>query len=130
MKRRIVIILICIVSVVLAHGQSSFEIPQKLKVGIKKGDAAMVADYFNEHIEMSITKKENLYSKTQAEFVLQKFFRSHKPQNFYIDHQGGKKNTNYIIGNLQTRNGNFKLILLLKKNGKTVKVHQLRIEHE
>ena len=111
-------------------GQNNIEMPEKLKTGIKKGEAKTVALFFNENIEMSIEGDENVYSSRQAEFVLQKFFRSHKPKSFMINHQGNKNNTSYIIANLETFNGNYKMVFLLKKSEHTVKIHQLRIENE
>ena len=111
-------------------GQDKIEMPEKLKTGIKKGDAQTVAIFFNENIEMSIEGDENIYSSRQAEFVLQKFFRAHKPKSFLINHQGYKNNTSYVIANLQTFEGNFKMIFLLKRTEITVKIHQLRIENE
>ncbi|PLX17810.1 MAG: hypothetical protein C0599_13275 [Salinivirgaceae bacterium] len=111
-------------------GQDKIEMPEKLKTGIKKGDAQTVAIFFNENIEMSIEGDENIYSSRQAEFVLQKFFRAHKPKSFLINHQGYKNNTSYVIANLQTFEGNFKMIFLLKRTEVTVKIHQLRIENE
>ncbi|ALO17114.1 hypothetical protein L21SP5_03503 [Salinivirga cyanobacteriivorans] len=112
------------------HSQTALEMPKKLDLGIKKGDASIVARFFNENLEMAIEGDENIYSARQAEFVLQKFFRAHKPKSFYINHQGGKTNTSYIIGTLSTENGSFKMILLLKKSDISVKIHQLRIENE
>lgn len=111
-------------------GQNKIEMPEKLKTGIQKGKAETVALYFNENIEMSLEGDENIYSSRQAEFVLQKFFRSHKPKKFIINHQGNKNNTSYIIANLQTFNGNYKMIFLLKKSDITVKIYQFRIENE
>lgn len=114
----------------LVHSQATIEIPSKLEMGIKKGDAQVVARFFNENLEIAIEGDENIYSARQAEFVLQKFFRAHQPKSFYINHKGGKKNTSYIIGTLNTVDGNYKLILLLKKSDVSVKIHQLRIENE
>jgi hypothetical protein len=110
--------------------QENLEMPEKLKIGIKKGEAQTVALFFNENIEMSIEGDENIYSARQAEFVLQKFFRAHKPKSFLINHQGIKNNTSYIIASLQTFQGNYKMIFLLKKSDLSVKIHQLRIENE
>ncbi len=110
--------------------QTTLEMPSQLEIGIQKGEAAIIARYFNDNLEMSITGKDKVYSAKQAEFVLQRFFRSHKPKSFFVSHQGGKTQTSYIIGDLKTHNGNFKLILLLKKHNDAVKIHQLRIEND
>jgi hypothetical protein len=128
MKNLLIASLILIGSAV--YSQEKIQMPDKLQTGIKKGDAKIVALFFNENIEMSIEGDENIYSSNQAEFVLQKFFRSHKPKTFSINHQGYKNNTSYIIANLQTFNGNYKMIFLLKKSDQIIKIHQLRIENE
>ncbi len=119
-----------LMSALQIYSQTTLEMPEKLNLGIKKGDASIVARFFNENLEMAIDGEEQIYSARQAEFVLQKFFRANKPKSFYINHKGGKKNTSYIIGTLNTQNGNFKMILLLKKTDIAIKIHQLRIENE
>ncbi len=115
---------------IVCSSQVSMEMPESLEVGIRKGEAAIVARYFNDNLEMSINGEDKIYSAKQAEYVLQRFFRAHKPESFYVSHQGGKTKTSYIIGDLKTNDGNFKLILLLKKHNNVVKIHQLRIEND
>lgn len=126
-----VLLLIALFSISIAvQAQNALEMPKKLETGIKKGDATIVARFFNQNVELSIEGENNIYSCKQAEFVLQKFFRKHKTKSFYIKHQGGKTNTSYIIGNLATTNGNYKLILLLKETNNSIKIHQLRIDND
>jgi hypothetical protein len=110
-----IIAIILIISSISLLGQNRIEMPEKLKTGIKKGEAQTVALFFNENIEMSLEGDEKIYSSRQAEFVLQKFFRAHKPKSFLINHQGYKNNTSYMIASLETFNGNYKMIFLLKK---------------
>jgi hypothetical protein len=115
---------------VQVQAQEALEIPRKIVVGIEKGDAKSVALFFNDNLELAVLGTENIYSKRQAEFILQKFFRENVPQGFYIKHQGGKKNTTYFIADLTTTNGRFKMVILLKETDQLVKIHQLRIENE
>ena len=76
------------------------------------------------------TTNDGVYSKAQAKQIVNNFFNSHtpEPQGFSILHQGGKEGAKYVIGNLITNNGSFRVYFLLKKNNGKEYIHQLRIE--
>jgi hypothetical protein len=58
------------------------------------------------------------------------FFSSHSPKSFSVIHQGGKEGAQYVIGNLDTQKGTFRVYFLLKKNNGKDYIHQLRIEKQ
>ncbi|NOQ74469.1 MAG: DUF4783 domain-containing protein [Crocinitomix sp.] len=66
----------------------------------KTGDATAIATYFGDNVDLSILGKANLYSKSQAEQVLQHFYTDHKPKAFSIMHKGTAKSSKYFIGEL------------------------------
>ncbi len=66
----------------------------------KTGNAAKIALYFGDNVDLSILGKANLYSKSQAQQVLQHFFTEHKPKEFSIIHKGNAKSSQYFIGEL------------------------------
>jgi len=84
--------------------------------------------YFNQNVELVVLENDNVYSKAQAQQIVNKFFSSNPPESFTVIHQGGKEGAQYVIGNLVTGKGTYRVYFLLKKNGGKDYIHQLRIE--
>jgi hypothetical protein len=104
-------------------------IPAEIVKGFSKGDSELLSKYFEEKIELSINKKENIYSKTQAKQIMSKFFKLNTPSLFTKKHIGGKNNSHYVVANLKTKTGIYNVNFLLKKNTKgKLKMQRLRIE--
>jgi len=106
------------------------EIPRDIAIAFKVGTAKELARFFNDNLELSITGKEDIYSKSQAERIVDDFFTKYPPKSFEFIHEGGKTDAQYAIGKLVTFNGNFRVYMLLKKGKGKLLIHQLRIEKE
>ena len=81
--------------------------------------------YFSNCLE-----NENVLSKSHAQQIVNEFFKKNTPQKFSIIHQGGKGDSNYAIGTLETQNGKFRIYFLLKTVNQVSFIHQLRIEKQ
>ena len=127
------IIIALFLSLVLFGGVSVFntdgaDIPEEIILSLKSGNSKTLAKYFNSNIELQILDDENVYSKSQAELIVGNFFKKNPPTGFNIIHNGGTQDAKYIIGNLITTQGTFRVYFLLKdKSGKPL-IHELRIE--
>ncbi len=108
--------------------KSQIEIPNDIIRSLEKGNAKLLSDYFNDNVELVVLDNDNVYSKAQAKQIVKNFFDSFIPESFTIIHQGGKEGSKYVIGNLKTNNGNFRIYFLLKKEKGKDYIHQLRIE--
>ena len=108
---------------------SKSQIPDEIIISLNSGNAKSLSDYFNQTVELVILETDNVYSKAQAQQIVGKFFSDYQPEKFEILHQGGPENAKYVIGNLKTQKGTFRVYFLLKQdsNGKSF-IHQLRIE--
>lgn len=107
------------------------QIPNEIIVSLGNGDSKVLSNYFNQNVELVVLDNDNVYSKAQAQQIVNNFFNNFKPvpeNAFTIIHDGGKEGAKYVIGNLQTNNGNFRVYFLLKKNSGKDYIHQLRIE--
>lgn len=105
-------------------------IPDEVIQGFKDGKAETVSKFFNNSIELIINNQENIYSKTQAEIILKDFFKKNSAQSFSILHQGGKGESKYVIGSLNTSQGKYRITILLKLSNNKTYIHQLRIEKD
>ena len=98
---------------------------------IESGNAKEVSNFFGSEVELKIKDTEAVYSKTEAEIQLKKFFTSHDPNSFKIIHKGSsKKGSQYAIGDLKTSRGNFRTYMLVKQNGGNHYIKELRFEKD
>lgn len=99
---------------------------------LSNGDANAVGAYFDTSIELSILDNEGVYNSGQARQQLARFLSQNKPSSFVEVHQGASRSSDskYVIGNLSTNNGTFRVYLYLSnKNGKMV-IQELRFDRE
>ena len=110
--------------------KASAQIPDEIIQSLKSGDSKTLSNYFNQNIELVVLNEDNVCSKAQAQQIVGKFFSNNSPESFSIIHQGGKEGAQYVIGNLVTNKGSFRIYFLLKKNDGKDYIHQLRIEEQ
>ena len=91
------------------------QIPEEIILSLENGNAKVLSDYFNQNVELVVLDNDNVYSKAQAKQIVGNFFKSFLPESFSIIHEGGKEGAKYVIGNLKTSNGTFRVYFLLKK---------------
>lgn len=106
------------------------QIPDGIVVSIQTGNDASLAEFFNENVELVVETHDDVYSKSQAQQIVAEFFKSNKPKQFSIIHQGGKDGARYAIGSLITSTGTFRVYFLLKNKNNNSYIHQLRIEKQ
>lgn len=95
---------------------------------MKSGDASKLSKYFDTRIELSMPGKTESYSKSQAEQVLKAFFSENGVKNFQVKHKGEQNGSQFCIGTLQTKNGNFRTKFYMKQKGDQQVVQELGFE--
>lgn len=93
----------------------------------KTGNATKIAAYFGENIDLSILGKSNLYSSSQAQQILQHFFTEHIPKEFTVMHKGQAKTSQFIIGELVTADGVYRVSINTKAEGNKKLINSLTI---
>ena len=109
------------------------QVPKDIMNSLDTGDAKLLSGHFNQNVELVVLDNDNVYSKAQAQQIVNNFFKSFPPVKehaFSVIHNGGKEGAKYVIGKLKTTKGNFRIYFLLKKNGTKEYIHQLRIEKQ
>ncbi|TWJ02505.1 uncharacterized protein DUF4783 [Mucilaginibacter frigoritolerans] len=98
---------------------------------IKQGDVHALSAMFAPSVEISILNEENVYSKTQAELVLTKFFNENKPRLVKMLHRVNS-NPNYYFGviTMNTDKSAFRIACTLKQIDKHFELIEMRIETE
>ena len=104
---------------------------EKIGLYLKQGNAHELTTFFATSIDISITGESNVYSKTQAEQVLDKFFKENKPHTIKLLHRvSSNPNYNFAVYILTTDKGKFRISCTLKEVNKVMGVIELRIETE
>jgi len=106
------------------------KLPEDIVLSFEAGNAAELAKHFHSNVELIILEEEDVYSRSQAEQIIRKFFSEHKPSAFRVIFEGGKENSRYAIGSLATSSTRYRVYILMKKQENTPLIHQLRIEQE
>ena len=98
---------------------------------IRKGDVHELSAMFAASVEISILNEENVYSKTQGELVLNKFFNENKPRSVKMVHRVNS-NPNYYFGVIvvNTDKGAYRIACTLKQADKRFELIEMRIETE
>ena len=118
-------LLMAIPSIVL--GQSE-QLPSEVTAALKKGDAAQLSNYFSTTVELTILDRSGMYNKQQAANAIANFFNENSVVDFQQKHEGNKETTSFVIGNLITKKGVFRVYLHLNTTGRQSIIQQLRIE--
>jgi hypothetical protein len=95
---------------------------------LKSGNANQLSKYFDNSIEISLPEKSDSYSRSQAEMVLKDFFDTKVVQSFEAQHQGNVNGSQYCIGTLVTKNGNYRTTVYMKQKTDRSLLQELRIE--
>jgi len=109
---------------------SSFTIDSFTEIinALKSNNAAEVARYFDNTVEITIPGKISSYSKSKAELVISDFFKNNPVRGFKIIHQGENAGSQYCIGNLITGNGLYRTTIYTKQKGNNQLIQELRFE--
>ena len=97
---------------------------------LKSGNAVQMSKYFDSRVYISLPGKSDNYSRNQAEMVLKEFFGQNPVKTFVVKHQGENNGSQFWIGSLQTKNGNFRTKLYMKPKGETLVVQELALQPE
>jgi hypothetical protein len=114
--------------IVLLFCLTSFVSVDEVESAIKNGNASQLSKYFDNTIEITLTDKSNTYSKSQAELVLKDFFSNNVVKGFEIVHKGNNAGAQFIIGTLETKNGEYRTTIYMKQKGDKQLLQELRFE--
>lgn len=71
-----------------AHGQTSLEVKNELVESFLQGSSDRLARHLGGSVEIIMNGERNVYTSTQAKFVLKKFFSENTCNSFQIKNEG------------------------------------------
>ena len=117
------------IALFLSSFSPSYSIDEVL-AALRSGNASQLAKYFDNRVDISLPNKSDNFSKNQAEMILKDFFASNEVKNFVVKHKGENNGSQFCIGLLQTRNGNFRTKLYMKQKGNQQVVQEIAFQPE
>ncbi len=105
-------------------------VPADIVRAISAGDATALGRFFDNSVEVSVSGKENIYSKAEAIEIVKGFFAKNRPKAFSQVHQGASKgkDSQYCIGDLTTTGGAFRVYIYIKNVGETSIIQEIRFD--
>jgi len=101
-----------------------------ITVAIRLGNAGELSRYLDSRVDLSLPEKSDTYSKIQAEMIIRDFFFTNGVRNFLIKKRGSNNGSEFCVGVLQTRNGDYRTTLLTKQKGDKQLLQELRFQFD
>ena len=97
---------------------------------IRLGNAGELGRYLDSRVDIALPQKSDTYSKIQAEMIIRDFFSTNGVRNFVVKKWVPNGTSEYCIGVLQTRNGDYRTTLFTKVKGDKQLVQELRFQFD
>lgn len=117
-----------IASSLLLLSFTNFFTVDDVATAIRSGNISQLSGYLDNRVDISLPDKSDTYSKSQAAMIISDFFSNNEVQNFKVKHRGENSGTEFCIGILQTRNGNFQTTFFMKQKGDKQLLQELRFQ--
>ncbi|MBN8855586.1 MAG: hypothetical protein BGO55_28245 [Sphingobacteriales bacterium 50-39] len=95
---------------------------------MRSGNINTLSRYLDSRVDISLPEKSDTYSKSQAEMIIRDFFNTNVVRNFFIKNKGENGGSEFCIGLLQTRNGDYRTTLFIKQKGDKLLLQELRFQ--
>lgn len=127
MKNLARLAIIAIALVLGSFKSPSFEIDTVVGA-FRTGNVDQIALYLDYRVDISLPEKTDTYSKSQAQMIIRDFFDNNGVRNFQVKQKGENGGSEFCIGVLQTRNGNYQTSLFMKQKGEKQFLQEIRFQ--
>jgi hypothetical protein len=115
------------VALVLVSFRTGYSIDD-ITGAMRAGNINQLSRYLDTRVDISLPDKSDTYSKSQAEMIIRDFFNTNVVRNFLIKNKGENGGSEFCIGVLQTRNGDYRTTLFIKQKGDRLLLQELRFQ--
>ena len=127
---------ITLVGILLAFTNSrnvENDISINIKYAIKKGDANMLASYFDQNLELVIDSENVDFSKintTHAKLILKSFFKKNPPTDFQYEYQGATTSIRYCTGSYRSVNEKYWVYIIIKNRNAKLAIGSIHFKKD
>jgi Domain of unknown function (DUF4783) len=95
---------------------------------IRSGNISQLSGYLDNRVDITLPDRSDTYSKSQAEMIIRDFFSTNEVQSFRVKRKGENSGSEFCVGILQTRNGDYQTTLLMKQKGDKQLLQEIRFQ--
>jgi hypothetical protein len=114
-------------SLVLVSFRPSYTLDD-ITYAIRLGNAGELSRYLDSRVDICLPEKSDTYSKIQAEMIIRDFFSTNGVRNFLVKKRQSSNGSEFCVGVLQTRNGDYRTTLFIKQKGDKQLLQELRFQ--
>jgi len=101
---------------------------KKIEKAIISGETDLLSQFFNIKVDIILPSQSGIYSKLQAHFIIQEFFKKYPPTSFQIINETQNNGSIFTVGKMHTKNQHFRVCYLTKQTNNKILIYQFRIE--
>jgi hypothetical protein len=103
---------------------------ENITAAINKGDLTTLSNYLDATVEVALLEDGDIYLKKEAVNKLKTFFTKHPSISFQAVHKGFSESRGslYCIGDLKTKEDNFRVFIYIKVQNEQYFIQELRFE--
>lgn len=123
-------IFIAIIYIIVSSFSYLPDIFKEIENAISLGNAKMIESYLNQSIELETPSSKGIYSKSQAQIIIDKFFQKYPPVSFTIHQKGNSYGgSRFAVGNyMSSRERTFRVTIIIKKIGQDYLIQEIKFE--
>jgi hypothetical protein len=112
--------------------QNAGEAIQSFKTSIDQKNTKLLSAILGTNLQLTYLKAQNTYSKGQALMILDDFYKKNQPNKLLVLYKGlaSNKEDQYVIGEIATKSGTFKVFLYLKNLKGAYTIEEMKIDKE
>lgn len=123
-----IITLVCAVSFLMFSAFAQAGGLDDVIKALRNGNANELSKHIDNNIELSLPSKTDNYSRQQAVVILQDFFTNNGISNFEVKHRGDNGGSQFCIGTLVTKSGNYRTTFFMTEKGGRQLVKEIRFQ--
>lgn len=126
---KLLLVLVACLSHPSAFATPLDEIQKQVKEALCNGEAYNLSSLLDNEVVVNIQEGSSAVGKSRALPLIQNYIDKCKPYNFIVTHKTERMQSGYLMGNLQTSNGQIQFHIMLKKGtSNNFVIYQFRIE--
>lgn len=95
--------------------------------GFRSGSASVLSGNFGMTVDLKILDTEDAYGKSQAELLLDGFFKKNPPSSFTISHRNTRASSAFFVGDLIAGGSSYRVNVFLREGGGKWQITQIQI---
>ncbi len=129
-KKAITLPVFCFMALLLMSSNFAVDIFKEIENAFNIGNSKLVEGYLNSSIELETPTSKGIYSRSQAQIIIDKFFQKYPPRSFSIQHIGNASGgSRFAVGNYASHNEHvFRVTIHIKKFGSEYLIQVIKIE--